>query len=162
MTPERARREIGRGAGDYPGLVERRSFQLSWHPLPPRARHLSAQAAAIPQDSCLGGGEVVAQEAIPPRGAPGWHLPDTVNQVTGALLTPDEIREIVAYVKTYRPSSTPFGVAVNGELATDEHQKAELVQRYEAAGAMWWVEYEAPSTSLAEYRARIRQGLPRG
>src|SRR5260370_37843634 len=68
----------------------------------------------------------------------------TVNQVTGALLAPDEIREIVGYVKTYRPSSTPFEVAVNGELSTDGHQKAERVQRYEAAGATWWVEYEAP------------------
>ncbi len=68
----------------------------------------------------------------------------TVNQVTGALLTPDEIREIVGYVKTYRPSSTPFEVAVNGELSTDGHQKAERVQRYEAAGATWWVEHEAP------------------
>jgi hypothetical protein len=72
----------------------------------------------------------------------------TVNQVTGALLTPDEIREIVGYVKTYRTSSTPFDVAVNGELSTDGHQKAELVQMYEAVGATWWVEYEAPSTSL--------------
>jgi hypothetical protein len=57
----------------------------------------------------------------------------TVNQVTGTLLTPEEIREIVAYVKKYRTSSAPFDVAVNGERSTDRSQKAELVQRYEAA-----------------------------
>ncbi len=86
----------------------------------------------------------------------------TVNQVTGTLLTPEEIREIVAYVQTYRTSSAPFDVAVNGELSSDVHQKAELVQMYQAAGATWWVEYEAPGTSFEEYRARIRQGPPRG
>jgi alkanesulfonate monooxygenase SsuD/methylene tetrahydromethanopterin reductase-like flavin-dependent oxidoreductase (luciferase family) len=85
----------------------------------------------------------------------------TVNQVTNELLTPAEIREIIAYVNTYRASAEPFDVAVNGETPADPHKGAEIVQPYEEAGATWWVEYEASRESLEAYRARIRQGPPR-
>ena len=84
----------------------------------------------------------------------------TVNQATGELLTPEEIREIVAYVKTYRTSTHPFDIAVNGETPTDPHKGAEMVQRYSEAGATWWIEFEAPGQSFEEYRERIRQGPP--
>ena len=84
----------------------------------------------------------------------------TVNQATGELLTPEEIRAIAAYVKTYRTSSHPFDIAVNGETPTDPHKGAEMVQRYSEAGATWWIEFEAPGQSFEEYRERIRQGPP--
>jgi len=83
------------------------------------------------------------------------------NQVTGEFLTPEEIREIVTYVHTYREAADPFDVAVNGELPTDPRQRAEMIQRYSEAGATWWVEVEAPGQSFEEYRERIRQGPPR-
>jgi alkanesulfonate monooxygenase SsuD/methylene tetrahydromethanopterin reductase-like flavin-dependent oxidoreductase (luciferase family) len=82
------------------------------------------------------------------------------NQVTGESLTPEEIREIVAYVNTYREADDPFDVAINGEL-TDPRQRVEMIQRYSEAGATWWVEVEAPGQSFGEYQKRIRQGPPR-
>lgn len=83
------------------------------------------------------------------------------NQVTGEFLTPEEIREIVTYVKTYREAAHPFDVAVNGELSPDPGQRAEMIQRYSEAGATWWVEVEVPGQSFEEYRERIQQGPPR-
>lgn len=84
----------------------------------------------------------------------------TVNQVTGKLLTPEEIREIVTYVNTYRETADPFDVAVNGELPADPRKRAEMIQRYSEAGATWWIELEAPGQSFEDYRERIRQGPP--
>ena len=80
--------------------------------------------------------------------------------LAGELLAPEEIREIVAYVKPYRTSTEPFDIAMNGETPTDPHRGAEIVQRYSEAGATWWVEFEDPSQSFEEYRERIRQGPP--
>jgi alkanesulfonate monooxygenase SsuD/methylene tetrahydromethanopterin reductase-like flavin-dependent oxidoreductase (luciferase family) len=85
----------------------------------------------------------------------------TVNQVTNELLTPQEIREIVAYVKAHRNGSEPFDIAVNGETSSDLKKGAEIVQPYIEAGATWWVEYEASREGFEDYRERIRNGPPR-
>lgn len=85
----------------------------------------------------------------------------TVNQVTNELLTPGEVREIVSYIQSLRESKAPFDIAVNGETPGDSRKGAEIVRPYEAAGATWWVEYEASRERLKEYRERIRQGPPR-
>lgn len=83
------------------------------------------------------------------------------NQVTGAYLTPEEIGEIVAYVKAHREVAEPFDVAVNGELPADPGARAEMLQRYSKAGATWWVEVEADGQVFEDYRERIRQGPKR-
>ncbi len=85
----------------------------------------------------------------------------TINQATGELLTPEEIREIVAYINTYRESADPFDIGVNGETPVDPLKGAEIVQPYREAGATWWVEFEASRQSFEEYRERIRQGPSR-
>ncbi|MFL5624113.1 MAG: LLM class flavin-dependent oxidoreductase, partial [Ktedonobacteraceae bacterium] len=85
----------------------------------------------------------------------------TVNQVTGELLTPGEIQEIVAYVNAHREATDPFDVAVNGETPADPHKRAEIIQQYSEAGATWWVELEAEGEAFEEYRERIRRGPPR-
>lgn len=85
----------------------------------------------------------------------------TVNQVTDELLTPDEIREIVAFVNSSRADNSPFDVALNGETPADTHKGAAIVQPYREAGATWWVEYAASRSSFEEYRECIRQGPPR-
>ena len=87
----------------------------------------------------------------------------TVNQVTNELLKPEEIREIVAYIKSYRESTDPFDVAFNGKIpaGADARQAAEIIQAYQEAGATWWVELEGSEESFEEYRARIRRGPPR-
>jgi alkanesulfonate monooxygenase SsuD/methylene tetrahydromethanopterin reductase-like flavin-dependent oxidoreductase (luciferase family) len=85
----------------------------------------------------------------------------TVNQTTGELLQPDEIREIVAYVARHRTATDPFDVALNGETPADPAAGAEIVEPYRDAGATWWVEYEASRGSFDDYRRRIRRGPPR-
>ena len=85
----------------------------------------------------------------------------TVNQVTGELLTLEEVREIVAYIRTYRESADPFDVAVNGEIPAGAQNGSEIVQAYQEAGATWWVELEGSGESFEEYRARIRRGPPK-
>jgi len=85
----------------------------------------------------------------------------TVNQETEELLKPEEIREIIAYIKTYRESPERFDVALNGETPADPRQGAEMIQPYREAGATWWVEFEASRESFEAYRERIRQGPPR-
>lgn len=85
----------------------------------------------------------------------------TVNQVTGEMLTLDEIRAIVAYVNTERKSTDPFDIAVNGEMPVDAYQRAEVIQQYIEAGATWWIELEATGESFEEYRGRIRRGPPK-
>jgi alkanesulfonate monooxygenase SsuD/methylene tetrahydromethanopterin reductase-like flavin-dependent oxidoreductase (luciferase family) len=86
----------------------------------------------------------------------------TVNQVTGELLTTEEVREIVAYVKDNREGNEPFDVAVNGETPAVARKGAEIVEPYMGAGATWWVEYEGSRETFGEYRERIRGGPPRG
>ena len=79
----------------------------------------------------------------------------------GELLTAEEIREIVAYMKANRESADPFDMAVNGETLADARKGAEIVEPYIEAGATWWIEYEASRETFEEYRERIRGGPPR-
>ncbi len=86
----------------------------------------------------------------------------TVNQTTGKLLTPDEVREVAAYIRDRRSAEdAPFDIAVNGETPSNARRGAALVNPYREAGATWWIEYEASRTSLAAYRQRIRSGPPK-
>lgn len=85
----------------------------------------------------------------------------TVNQATSELLSPAELREIAAYLKTQRESDDPFDIALNGETPADPRQGAAIVQPYLEAGATWWVEYEAARESFEDYRERIRGGPPK-
>ncbi|MEW6094347.1 MAG: LLM class flavin-dependent oxidoreductase [Chloroflexota bacterium] len=82
----------------------------------------------------------------------------TLNQTTGKLLTPEEISEIVAYLKIHRQRNEPFDVAVNVETPSDPKKAAEIVRPYFEAGATWCVEL-SPDT-VEEYRERIRTGPP--
>ena len=80
-------------------------------------------------------------------------------KANGEQLTPAEIREVVAYVKTHREGSEPFDVAFAEETPFDPRQGAEIVRPYRDAGVTWWLEgiwgtYEAVTE-------RIRHGPPR-
>ncbi len=78
-------------------------------------------------------------------------------------LTPDEVREIVAYVRKHRDSPEPFELVLSGESAGDspfalKHPLAE----YDAAGATWWLEtltdWRGTVTAMREY---VRAGPPK-
>ena len=89
-------------------------------------------------------------------------------------ITPEEWRELLAYVQKYRTSTAPFDAAHAGATPGDNPtQAADLIQPYADAGVTWWIEpidpwrfgwsYEVawdPEATVL-MRERIRQGPPR-
>lgn len=86
-------------------------------------------------------------------------------------ITPDEWRELLAYVQKYRTSTAPFDAAHAGATPGDNPaQAADLIQPYADAGVTWWIEpidpwrfgwsYEVAWDPQATVlmRERIRQG----
>jgi alkanesulfonate monooxygenase SsuD/methylene tetrahydromethanopterin reductase-like flavin-dependent oxidoreductase (luciferase family) len=83
-------------------------------------------------------------------------------KANGEPLTPLDLHEALAYIKTQRTASPPFDVAFAGETPADAAHGAAIVQPYLAAGVTWWLEGIWPQRgSVAEMTERIRQGPPR-
>ena len=89
-------------------------------------------------------------------------------------ITPDEWRELLAYVQKYRTSTAPFDAAHAGATPGDNPaQASDLIQPYADAGVTWWIEPIDPWRFGRSYevawdpeatvlmRERIRQGPPR-
>jgi alkanesulfonate monooxygenase SsuD/methylene tetrahydromethanopterin reductase-like flavin-dependent oxidoreductase (luciferase family) len=78
-------------------------------------------------------------------------------------ITPDEVRQLTAYVRAHRASKAPFEVVISGETpAGDPAQAAALLAPYAAAGLTWWQEaIHGFRGSLAEMQQRIVEGPPR-
>ena len=73
-------------------------------------------------------------------------------------LSPDELANCVAYIRSVRTSDRRFDVV---SFQTEPNQD-ELVPEYGRAGATWWLESANPvSESLAEFRARVLRGPPK-
>ena len=92
----------------------------------------------------------------------------------GASITPEEWRELLAYIQKYRNSDAPFDAVHSGTIPGDDPaQAAETVKPYVDVGVTWWVEpvdpwrfgwsFEVPWDPKATVlmRERIRQGPPR-
>ena len=78
-------------------------------------------------------------------------------------VTPDDIREMAAYVAEQRSQSTPFDIVMEGETPGDDPaQAAAIVRPFAEAGATWWNESRWGAMSdVALVRTRIQQGPPR-
>jgi len=75
-------------------------------------------------------------------------------------VTPQDVREIKAYVDANRTLSTPFDIVLNGSTADlDRAQTQEKLQPLIEAGATWWIEglWDASEEKAVE---RIRRGPP--
>ena len=85
-----------------------------------------------------------------------------VDWLRGGLITPDDLRTVVAFVRGERADGGPFDVVIGGRLPADRAEAAAAIGRYEQAGMTWWVEaiHEALG-SVDELRALIRRGPPR-
>ena len=92
----------------------------------------------------------------------------------GAPFTPDDLRDLVAYVMRHRTATTPFEVVASGHTPGDDPASARAqVAPYAAAGATWWIEglnpwrwgasWEEswPAEGTARMRQRVEQGPPR-
>jgi alkanesulfonate monooxygenase SsuD/methylene tetrahydromethanopterin reductase-like flavin-dependent oxidoreductase (luciferase family) len=85
-------------------------------------------------------------------------------------LSPDEVREIVAYIGQHRTDDAPFDVVIGGHTAGDDAgQDAAHVRSYIDAGATWWLEDINPwafgwewegDWPVEEMNARVRNGPP--
>ena len=83
-------------------------------------------------------------------------------QASEETLTPEQIRDIMTYVKEHRRSSVPFDVAAGGETPSDPVKGVEIVQPYLEAGATWWIETINDTVgSFEKTQERIRNGPPR-
>ncbi|HKZ82442.1 MAG TPA: LLM class flavin-dependent oxidoreductase [Anaerolineae bacterium] len=78
-------------------------------------------------------------------------------QANGERVTPKEIREIVAYVKSFRDGSDPFDVAFADETSSDLKKGAKIVQSYAEAGVTWWLE-GIWGSDIRKSKERIRSG----
>jgi hypothetical protein len=97
----------------------------------------------------------------PFRRAAKWDgvIPEPARPNTG--ITPEDLREIIAYVNRYRTHSASYEVTVEGSTPQDPAKGAEIVSPYMEAGATWWLEdlYEWRD-SPRDLSARIQHGPP--
>jgi alkanesulfonate monooxygenase SsuD/methylene tetrahydromethanopterin reductase-like flavin-dependent oxidoreductase (luciferase family) len=79
-----------------------------------------------------------------------------------AMLTPDDLRQIIAYITEHRTSAGPFDVVIAGDTpAGDTAHVRDVLAPYAEAGVTWWLEsLDSIAGSLEPLRARIRQGPP--
>ncbi len=95
-------------------------------------------------------------------------LPTVIDATgTSANPTPDEIREIKAYIAAHRTLTTPYDIVMESEIPRAETgQAADLIGPYAEAGVTWWLEsvwwetYRNPG-NLDAIINRIRLGPPR-
>lgn len=79
---------------------------------------------------------------------------------TGEPLTPADLQEAVAYLRSQRQEASPFDIAFAG--VTEASDAAAVVQPYAQAGATWWLEgIWVERGTPQQMRERIRQGPPR-
>ena len=91
----------------------------------------------------------------------------------GGTISPDEWRELLAYIQKFRTIDSPFDAVHSGATPGDNlTQASELVEPYAKAGVTWWIEpvdpwrfgwsFEVPWDPAATVlmRERIRQGPP--
>lgn len=90
-------------------------------------------------------------------------------------ITPEMLSDMAAYIWQHRTSETPHDIVVAGRTSGEDHMSdAEIIARYAAAGATWWVEdvamwryrpwepwKEPYAWPVEEIEARIRRGPPR-
>jgi len=91
-------------------------------------------------------------------------LPTVVDPKNGARqASPEEIRQIKAYIDANRGDVTPFDIIVEGETpGHDPARAADIVHPWSEAGATWWIEGLWSLTEAADGPARLRQRLEQG
>lgn len=83
-------------------------------------------------------------------------------QTSGHTLTPEDLREVLAFIQTQRTQTTPFEALAYGRTSgSDGAQDAAHVAAFVQAGATWWLEHFAPQQTVEQVRQRIKLGPPR-
>lgn len=81
----------------------------------------------------------------------------------GAVPSPQDLREIIAYVQQHRTRQDAFDVVINGYTSEDTGEAGSTVAPYIAEGLTWWLERIDPTRlfSVEEARQRIAAGPPK-
>ena len=77
--------------------------------------------------------------------------------------TPDDVRELRAYIAEHRTQTTPFDIIIEGVTPGDDDAKtAAIIEPLRDAGMTWWIEsmWSVPG-GMDAVRERIAQGPPR-
>jgi hypothetical protein len=76
-------------------------------------------------------------------------------------LSPDEIRQLCAYVAEHRLGQGAFDIVTGGPSAANKTQRpADIVRPYVAAGATWWIEGDMAADTVQKCFDRVRKGPP--
>jgi len=79
------------------------------------------------------------------------------------MLSPNQVKDIVAYISQHRDIHSPFEFAHAG-ISTGEktQEQIDLIREYSQAGITWWLEHIYPGRfTLEETRQWIRKGPPK-
>ena len=77
-------------------------------------------------------------------------------------MSPEQLRDALAFVQPLLPAGKPFDVlAYGGTPGQDEAAETALVAAYRDAGATWWQESMQPDDTFDYARERIRRGPPK-
>jgi alkanesulfonate monooxygenase SsuD/methylene tetrahydromethanopterin reductase-like flavin-dependent oxidoreductase (luciferase family) len=75
--------------------------------------------------------------------------------------TPEDIRQIAAYIQARRDPAAPYEIVVEGATPGDQPAEAAAQAReWAEAGAAWWIETLWEEPSIERVRQRIQQGPP--
>jgi alkanesulfonate monooxygenase SsuD/methylene tetrahydromethanopterin reductase-like flavin-dependent oxidoreductase (luciferase family) len=88
-------------------------------------------------------------------------LPEKMTSEGQVDVTPDDVREIKAYVDANRTLDTPYDIVMSGKITgLDPSQRQEQLDQWMEAGVTWWIEvfWGEPEQIVPE---RIRRGPPR-
>lgn len=109
----------------------------------------------------------------PFRRAARWDgvVPLRTDTLFSDMMTPEQVAEIVAYIRQQRTGDAPFDVSHWGITTGDDMARdAALAQVYDAAGVTWWRENLSPwrfgwdwrgDFPIEATRERIRRGPPK-
>lgn len=76
-------------------------------------------------------------------------------------LSPDEIRQLRAYVAEHRAGQGAFDIITGGSSAGKKAQRsADMVRPYVDAGATWWIEGDMAADTVQKCFDRVRKGPP--
>ncbi|MFL5735284.1 MAG: LLM class flavin-dependent oxidoreductase, partial [Chloroflexia bacterium] len=83
-------------------------------------------------------------------------------------VSPEQLRDLLSYIKGYRESDGPFEVVCSGVTRGDDPtEDASIITPLAEAGATWWVENTIPErfvsgkSAVEQMRERIVKGPPR-
>ena len=77
----------------------------------------------------------------------------------GSRLSPDEIREVITFIKKQRSDTSSYDIVATS--GADGHSSSDLLCAYETLGVTWWMhDMRKSCNSHQELRTQIEKGPP--